>query len=220
MRHDSNPMTRRGLLAAVGSALSVGVAGAALGSDAGTVRTSDTRGTPNWEQAPPTDPGWHVRPGHAPFSVPDEPPCADRGTTDLPAVAWGSVASWELRIDRVRVGRGDTLRVRLRNATDEQRKRASDAYWHLETYTGDGWHDGTGTALRPSNLVVVDPGEVHEWQVDLTATDLFQHGCTDLPAGRYRFVYTGLRETDTPIAVGFDLLDGGWLLTGNVAYDG
>lgn len=220
MPHDVLPTTRRGLLAAVGGAFSVGTAGAALGSDADTDRPSDARSRPDWEQAPQTASGWHVRPGHAPFSVPEEPPCPDRGTSDLPDVAWGSIAGWELRVDRVRVGRGDTLRVRLRNASGERRKRLSDAYWHLETYTADGWHDGTGSALRPSNLVIVDPGEVHEWTVELSTTDLFQHGCTDLQAGRYRFVYTGLQETETPIAAGFDLLDGGWLLTGAVTEGG
>ncbi|MFB6307715.1 MAG: hypothetical protein ABEH35_00145 [Haloarculaceae archaeon] len=127
--------------------------------------------------------------------------------SDDPAVA--------LRVGKSRYSRGDTATITLTNVSDGEVETGIREKYNLEVRTTDGWQEVRGYAdgtARPYMDVATGhaPGEIFEWSLQLSEERLVAdhpHGealvvCPGLPAGRYRFVYTGVAP---PVAVAFDL---------------
>jgi len=173
--------------------------------------------TPDWGQHPTQGPGWYVRPGHPPETVPSALRCESQdeprklGPQD--PVRWGNTPddTWALRVESTEYQRGDTLRVRLHNTSETRQRRGSDGAIFLQMYTQNGWESIDiqleGNDLFGDSRVTADverfqqPGGVQQWRFPVTESGLPGRVCPDLQPGRYRVVYTGI---DVDLAVSFD----------------
>lgn len=160
--------------------------------------------------------GWHVRPVSSAPAIPQRLNCNEEGTQrytqgfEEPTVALGNSAHWELRVDKTTLERGETLRVRLMNVTDEPRRRRANSLYNIQLKTHEGWKDvrvfesidqrGPPTGA----LCSTDAGGYHEWAITMDEDGIGGDVCPPLQAGRYRFVYFGFEGEDEVAALGVE----------------
>ena len=118
-----------------------------------------------------------------------------------------------------RVGRGDEVRVTMRNVSTDVQHTGNRHRWNLQVLTMDGWRDvrgttGDGSLGYTDEAIEHVPGEGLEWTLEMTEDGVLDghvhedelEVCPDLQRGRYRFVYDGIVSGE-PLAVEFDYED-------------
>lgn len=184
-----------------------------------------------------------VRPEGNPPAVPAALSCDDKNFERLPSatdgdVTWGEAADdrgatvFAMRVvppsedgghedgvdsDALTFGRGDEVRISLRNVSTREQTTGNGDKYAVEVKTEDGWQEVRGTDSKTTvgytdEGVTRPPGEALDWRFELTAEGLIEGDasgqrlrvCPDLRTGRYRFRYWGLPD-ERSIAVAFDL---------------
>lgn len=174
-----------------------------------------------------------VKPPGDPPAVPDDLVCDIEGFRRHPwsdaDVSWGEVRdedgdpAFAMRAhDRsddasaLEFGRGDEVRVTLRNVSDRVLATGNEHRYALEVLTGAGWKDVRGT-VGDEPLEYTDesvehrPGDGFEWSLELTERGVLEghvheevlEVCPYLPEGRYRFAFRGVPGEES-VAVAFD----------------
>ncbi|RQG89993.1 hypothetical protein EA462_08275 [Natrarchaeobius halalkaliphilus] len=178
-----------------------------------------------------------VRPPHDPETVPEALSCDEdefeRHWSPDDEISWGETTdddgspklslraenaeySGDDAAEALEFGRGDEIRIRMRNVSDRPVMTGNRNKYNLEVSTEDGWADVRGTTDDDpidytDEGVVHSPGDGFEWTIELTEAGILSASahedrfeiCPDLPDGRYRFVFRGT-SGDATLAVAFD----------------
>ena len=191
-------VTRRGVLSALGAAAAVGSAGC-LGSAGREPEGPD--GTP--AELVCEEEGFRRL----------EPPF-DEDEVSYTTLVGDGKPLFELALDGRTISYGSTVRVALRNRTDEPRETGPKAAFSLQRDPDAGWQDVRGTTDEfvdewldgesGESGTVHGPGEGFVWDLTLEESDLVdvdESGasaslsvCPPLGTGPYRFVYWGISE--------------------------
>lgn len=181
---------------------------------------TESRQTPNWGEGHDSSRSdWHVRPSGEPQHVPSPLSCNDSDVQRYnrqyeDGIAWGDSpgGNWQLRVGSLRYEKGSEVRIRLRNQSKEPLHRGSEASWALEVYTETGWQHLNVSVFDEPAKPVVDkmygqhPGQIHEWNLTISAGELPGIVCPNILKGRHRFVYYGtLGGENTDLAISFDV---------------
>ncbi|UWG49927.1 putative membrane protein [Halalkaliarchaeum sp. AArc-CO] len=191
-------VTRRGVLSALGAATAVGSAGCLGGAGR---EPEGPEGTP--ADLVCEDEGFRRL----------EPPFEEDEVSYTTFVGDGEPL-FELALDGRTIAYGSTVRVALRNRTDEPRETGPRTAFSLQRATEAGWQDVRGTTdesvdkwldgERGESGTVHGPSEGFVWDLTLEEPDLVdvdESGastslsvCPSLGTGSYRFVYWGIPE--------------------------
>ncbi|MDR5672439.1 hypothetical protein RH858_04650 [Halalkaliarchaeum sp. AArc-GB] len=189
-------VTRRGLLSALGAATAVGSAGCLGGAGR---EPEGPEGTP--ADLVCEDEGFRRL----------EPPFEEDEVSYTTFVGDGEPL-FELALDGRTIAYGSTVRVALRNRTDEPRETGPRTAFSLQRATEAGWQDVRGTTdesvdewldgERGESGTVHGPGEGFVWDLPLEESGPVDLGeteaspslsvCPPLGTGPYRFVYWGI----------------------------
>ncbi|WP_435361825.1 hypothetical protein [Haloarchaeobius sp. DFWS5] len=207
-------------------------------SGCNTGATQDDENTPSTAASPTdstttdtvetTSPDWHVRPDTEPTAV-ETGSCQNEEFKRMnswvdDSVAWGDVSVdgtpvFALRVESLSHGFGDTVRIELRNVSDETRDIGNKHKSNLSLFTEDGWREVRGFSTGTVQPITdgahpIEPGEPVEWVFPFSAAGIVEMSypshrddltvCPALRQGRYRFA-TG--ATPTGVAVGFDVTE-------------
>lgn len=131
-----------------------------------------------------------------------------RSTAGLPA--------FRMYGDKQEISRGETVTITLQNVSMLPKQRGAKSRNHLQVLTTSGWQDvrvWTAGSIPPHPRPRTStPGDTVRWSITMTEAavpDAFvfvtELGvCPRLPAGRYRFVFSGLHRGDEAVGVQFD----------------
>lgn len=131
---------------------------------------------------------------------------------------WGESGEFVLRVSGLSFTYGDTVEIRLRNASNATEEIGALQRYNLEVYTEDGWLDVRVLTDQfqpafPDDGGDFDPGDEFEWAIELTESGIDRADfalqqttvCPELGSGRYRFVFTNQFGAEQTVAVAFDL---------------
>ena len=214
-------MKRRQWFASMGTVLSGSVVGCVSNSD-------DTQQPPNEsdtndgtttadEDEDETELTGHIRPDGEPETVPTDLTCPDESFTRFPTrydeVRWGDTDKLSFRVTDDAIEHGDTVRATLRST--DYVSMGTEQQGQVELYTEEGWKEvrgrfGDGEFEFTDLGAELPPTEEFEWEFPFTeagVVDAFHREfdlevCPDLPAGRYRLVFSGYEPAP---AVAFDV---------------
>lgn len=130
-----------------------------------------------------------------------------RSSAGLPAL--------RMAADKGEVARGETVTVTVQNVSLLPKQRGAKSRNHLQVRTTAGWQDvrvWTPGSVPPHPLDrTMWPGDSLEWTLTMSEAEIPNdfifvselEVCPRLPAGRYRFVFAGLRGHDEAVRAGF-----------------
>lgn len=151
----------------------------------------------------------------------DEDPTVDR--FDSWDVRYGTAFGFELTVTQKRLHHDEPLTVELRNINENSKATGVKNKFDIEYQTdslGSEWRsiyrfsDNLGFS---DDVVSHEPGEGFVWKVRTTAEGMKYrqdfHVCDPLSTGQYRFIYWGIGDPDEALAIRFEIIDGGTLLS-------